>query len=1348
MKKTQPYILSLDIGTASIGYACMDLDFNIKKYYDKDAIGVLIFEGAETAAQRRGFRNARRRKSRRIKRLGLLQETLAPLVKNPNFYQLLNLHKWKNSNEDFKHRSLSEVLKSLGNNPKDYPTIYHLQQAMQKHPDKKFEPELIFLALYHLVKYRGHFLFNNLDFNKGDTVDNEAQLSELLALYQSINPYEVTISNNEIKTIVETLKDDQMSRKDKSNYLKKNVSKAHAELFKMLVGLKFKQSILFEQMDNTEDIKESDTGSDSISLSEDYVEKLSEYLTEAQLHFIESVNTFYMGITLDSILKGATLKGATSISEAKVRDYEIFKAQLKEVKDIIYNHQQDAFKKFFVSSKEAMRNYKEKLDSKTFGELSKFDQYLMHPKTQYTKLMKDLKDIIPKEYSEVLGLIEEQKFLVIQNTTDNASIPYQNNVFEAENILRNQQKHYSEITDEMIDKVIALISFRIPYYVGPLTSQEGASNFAWMIRKSEEQVLPWNFDKTIDKTKSAEKFIRRMTSKCTYLLEEDVIPKQSLLYQEMEVLNELNNIQLRGESEPKKRVHRLDPKVKQFIYHQLFQKKKNVSQNDVLELLKNSEHKEQLSNPNGEDVKVFGTQKETKFATKLSTYIDMKAIFGSVDDKREMIEELVLWMTIFEDKAILKEKIQEKYPQISDKQLNQLLKLNYAGWGRLSEKILTEEVNHQSIIDLMYRTENNFMEIIKDKTLGFDQFIKNNNKVKNSKISYKDVAELRTSPALKKGIWNAIKMVREITSLLGEPEKIVIEFATEDQVKGKRQKSRSELWDALVKKNNLKKNKEFNALFEELKELPHIDFSNPKVWLYIHQNGKCMYTKESIDLDRLLSDHNDSLYEIDHILPRTFVKDDSINNKVLVKKSANQTKSGDKMPLEIFDNRKLVPFWRLLHENDLISNSKLSRLMKKEFSDLDKEGFIQRQLVETRQIISHVSDFLTEEYPSTTVVPMKSNMVSELRRRFDIPKIRQLNDWHHAVDAYLNGFVYQAARVLYPNVNLFEFNFKWEKVRDKWKQMGEFNTKKKESEFFLFNKMNKYVNENGEGMISKLIFDLDHFNFNYSRKVGSNNNQFYLQSAKSPKVIIPKYESPKNNTAIYTNVNYKRGTVASYKYKKGKKEIVKYGIFKEPFIQEVQNKDKSINDRLVELISKEQKVEVKQAQFLFNIEIGDTIYIKDFPYLFKSVEERNNGKQFKANISFQRLLSKGLNPFNKLTIEQKTELFDDFVESAINQFKPTLSEKKFDEKAGIARELFNNTNKTNKDLINCLNEIMKWTSVSGDRSDIIKTRIQTDLKNSLFLKENNAKIVFNSITGLKSTKPKSIFKLAESKNEL
>lgn len=1344
MKKTKPYILSLDIGTASIGYACMDLDFNIMKYRDKDAIGVFTFEGADTAAERRGFRSSRRKKSRRIKRLGLLQEVLAPLVKNPNFYQLLKLHKWKNSNEDFKHRSLSEVLKALGKNPKTYPTVYHLQQDIQNHPEKKFEPELIFLALYHLVKYRGHFLFNNLSFDKGKTVDNEAQLSELLIQYQNMNLLEDSISNKDIKLIVDTLKDDNLTRNDKFKFLKKNVSKTHAELFKMLVGLKFKQSNLFKNMENAEDIKETITGSDSISLSEDYYENLSEFLTDEQSNFIESANIFFMGITLDRILKGTP-----SISAAKVRDYDTFKNQLKLIKDIVYQNKHDKYHEFFVTSKKDMKSFQEYPDGKTFGKLSKFDQYLIHPKNQYAKLMKDLKGIVPKEYTEVLNLIDEQKFLVVQNTTDNASIPFQNNVYEAENILRKQQKHYPEITEEMIDKVINLISFRIPYYVGPLTNKDGQSDFAWMVRKSDEQTLPWNFDKVIDKSKSAEKFIRRMTSKCTYLLEEDVLPKHSLLYQEMEVLNELNNVQLRGENEPKNRINRLEPKVKQFIYHNLFQKKKNVSHKDLIVLLQNSEHRNILNKQSGQKVKVFGTQNVSKFATKLSTYNDMKAIFGSVENIRDMIEELVLWITIFEDKAILKEKIQDKYPNVTDNQLSKVIKLNYSGWGRLSEKLLTENVNNRSLIDLMYSTENNFMEIITDKTLGFDKFIKNSNKVKNAKISYKDVAELGTSPALKKGIWNAIKMVREISGLFGAPEKIIIEFATEDQVKGKRQKSRSELWDDLVKKNNLKRNKEFKDLFEELKAYPDLDFSNPKLWLYIHQNGKCMYTKKPIDLERLLSDKNNQLYEIDHILPRTFVKDDSIDNKVLVMQSANQKKSGDKMPLEIFDNHTLVPFWKLLHENDLISSSKLSKLMKKEFNALDKEGFIQRQLVETRQIISHVSDFLTEEYPSTTVVPMKANVVSELRRKFNIPKIRQLNDWHHAVDAYLNGFVYQAARVFYPRVNLFEFNFKWEKVRAKWKQLGEFTENNKKREFFLFNRMEKHVNEHGEGMISKLIFDLDNFKFNYSRKVESTESAFYKQSAFSPKNTIAQYDSEKSKIAVYKEMKNKRGIVVSYAYVKKDKEIIDYGVFNETVFDYVNNYDVDMNLRVLKIVRKAfPKLDIKKAQYLFSLNKGDILFLNCHPFLFVSANERINGKQLEFDINMQRKLKQALSPYNKMTEQEKVDVYDQFAEKVVEEFKDSIGLQSRDSKVELIKNLFGNTNKSNESLINSILEVLKMTKVSAERSKDLKIRWNGQTPNTFIDIKNKAEVQYKSITGLIVTKPKSIFKLAESKNEL
>ena len=69
-----------------------------------------------------------------------------------------------------------------------------------------------------------------------------------------------------------------------------------------------------------------------------------------------------------------------------------------------------------------------------------------------------------------------------------------------------------------------------------------------MVRKDGQngKIYPWNIEKIVDYNKSNEAFIQRMTNKCTYLVGEDVLPKNSLLYSKYMVLNELNNLRIRG----------------------------------------------------------------------------------------------------------------------------------------------------------------------------------------------------------------------------------------------------------------------------------------------------------------------------------------------------------------------------------------------------------------------------------------------------------------------------------------------------------------------------------------------------------------------------------------------------------------------------------------------------------------------------------------------------------------------------------------------------------------------------------------------------------------------------------
>ena len=59
-------------------------------------------------------------------------------------------------------------------------------------------------------------------------------------------------------------------------------------------------------------------------------------------------------------------------------------------------------------------------------------------------------------------------------------------------------------------------------------------------------------------------------------------------------------------------------------------------------------------------------------------------------------------------------------------------------------------------------------------------------------------------------------------------------------------------------------------------------------------------------------------------------------------------------------------------------------------------------MVETRQSTKAVATLLKELFPETEIVYVKAGLVSEFRQEMGMPKCREINDLHHAKDAYLN----------------------------------------------------------------------------------------------------------------------------------------------------------------------------------------------------------------------------------------------------------------------------------------------------------------------------------------------------------
>ena len=105
-------------------------------------------------------------------------------------------------------------------------------------------------------------------------------------------------------------------------------------------------------------------------------------------------------------------------------------------------------------------------------------------------------------------------------------------------------------------------------------------------------------------------------------------------------------------------------------------------------------------------------------------------------------------------------------------------------------------------------------------------------------------------------------------------------------------------------------------------------------------------------------------------------------------------------------------YWKMLLKYGFISKKKYDRLMRTEdFSDEELSGFIERQIVETRQSSKAVAELLDHLNEHTEIVYVKARLVSDFRHDNNMLKSRRINDYHHAKDAFLNivvGNVYNA----------------------------------------------------------------------------------------------------------------------------------------------------------------------------------------------------------------------------------------------------------------------------------------------------------------------------------------------------
>ena len=178
----EKFYLGMDIGTESVGMACTDERYNLLRAKGKDLWAVRLFDEAQDAKERRIKRTARRRLRRRRQRIEFLQGVFAPFMEDTTFFIRLNNSGFYEEDKDERLKTKFSLFADVDYTDKEFykafPTIFHLRKALIEGTDKKVDLRHYYLALHHIIKYRGHFLFEG---------ENMSAIRDIKKLFQDYN---------------------------------------------------------------------------------------------------------------------------------------------------------------------------------------------------------------------------------------------------------------------------------------------------------------------------------------------------------------------------------------------------------------------------------------------------------------------------------------------------------------------------------------------------------------------------------------------------------------------------------------------------------------------------------------------------------------------------------------------------------------------------------------------------------------------------------------------------------------------------------------------------------------------------------------------------------------------------------------------------------------------------------------------------------------------------------------------------------------------------------------------------------------------------------------------------------
>ena len=535
-------------------------------------------------------------------------------------------------------------------------------------------------------------------------------------------------------------------------------------------------------------------------------------------------------------------------------------------------------------------------------------------------------------------------------------------VKELKEILKHQ-----DLNEELCDQIIEMVSRRRRYDQGP---------------GSEKSPTPYGSYRMVDGVLKHVNLIDEMRGRCSVYPDEFRAPKQSYTAELFNLLNDLNNLTIKGE----KITVEEKEKVVAFV-----NEKGSITVKQLLKLLDAQE----------DEVTGFRIDKNDKpLITEFKGYSKVLKVFKKYNQQELLEDKLIVDQVIdicTKSKGIdeRKKDIKELYPEFDNELIEELASVKgVSAYHSLSFKAM-HIINKE-----MLTTEMNQIQVLHE----IEMFDKNRKSLKGKKNIEPD-EEAILSPVAKRAHRETFKVINALRKQYGEFDSIVIEMTrdknSKEQVKRindsqKRFKSENDRVDGIIKNSGIDPERVNGK-------------TKTKIRLYLQQDCKTAYTQQDIDLHTLIFD--DKAYEIDHIIPISVSLDDSLTNKVLASRLENQQK-GNLTPMMAylkgkFTDGNLERYKLFVNSNKNFNHKKRSNLLDEQ--DITKEDvarkFINRNLVDTsyacRTVLNTLQHYFKDNEIDTKVHTIRGQSTNIFRKRINLQKDREQDYFHHAIDALI-----------------------------------------------------------------------------------------------------------------------------------------------------------------------------------------------------------------------------------------------------------------------------------------------------------------------------------------------------------